>query len=165
MTEEKLRIEQRHPDEAFMDAVWDALKGDHNDLRRQAIILEAHRATLRTSQDASGLADLARIFALRIEAGRDDDMVTIAMSVSDAERVLNALRHTPDTDSVRREVLVEATRVAFNSGLETAISVIRGGVNSAALASGLWGVADDEQYYVAAIQKRRREAPVSESEG
>lgn len=30
----------------FADAVWKALKGDHNDLRRQAIILEAHREAL-----------------------------------------------------------------------------------------------------------------------
>lgn len=34
-------------DEAFSAAVWDALKGDHNDLRKQAIILRAHRAALR----------------------------------------------------------------------------------------------------------------------
>lgn len=33
----------QHP---FADAVWKALKGDHNDLRRQAIILEAHREAL-----------------------------------------------------------------------------------------------------------------------
>jgi hypothetical protein len=31
-------------DEQFCSAVWDALKGDHNDLRRQQIILEAHRS-------------------------------------------------------------------------------------------------------------------------
>lgn len=33
-------------DEAFCDIVWSALKGDHNDLRRQQIILRAFRAAL-----------------------------------------------------------------------------------------------------------------------
>ena len=33
-------------DEAFCDVVWSALKGDHNDLRRQQIILNAFRAAL-----------------------------------------------------------------------------------------------------------------------
>jgi hypothetical protein len=40
------RQEERLSDEAFANAVWDALKGDHNDLRKQAIILRAHRAAL-----------------------------------------------------------------------------------------------------------------------
>lgn len=35
-------------DQSFANAVWEALKGDHSDLRKQAIILRAHRA----SQDA-----------------------------------------------------------------------------------------------------------------
>lgn len=29
--------------DTFANAVWEALKGDHNDLRKQAIILQAYR--------------------------------------------------------------------------------------------------------------------------
>lgn len=37
------QIDQIIIDQIFCSRVWDALKGDHNDLRKQAIILEAHR--------------------------------------------------------------------------------------------------------------------------
>jgi hypothetical protein len=33
-------------DEQFANAVWEALKGDHTDLRKQAIILQAHRSAI-----------------------------------------------------------------------------------------------------------------------
>jgi len=39
-------------DNAFANAVWAALKGDHNDLRKQAIILEAYRAIIE--RDSNG---------------------------------------------------------------------------------------------------------------
>lgn len=39
-------------DGKFADAVWGALKGDHNDLRRQQIILQAHREALASTQPA-----------------------------------------------------------------------------------------------------------------
>ena len=39
--------EQIARDEAFCAEVWGALKGDHTDLRKQAIILEAHRRYLQ----------------------------------------------------------------------------------------------------------------------
>ena len=33
----------RNIEDGFANAVWDALKGDHNDLRKQQIILKAYR--------------------------------------------------------------------------------------------------------------------------
>lgn len=44
-------------DERFCAVVWDALKSDHNDLRKQQIILEAHRA----ARSASGLSERVRV--------------------------------------------------------------------------------------------------------
>lgn len=61
-------------DEAFCAAVWEALKGDHNDLRRQAIILKAHRAlrspTWRTDMENAprdGTAEAVKIVEQMIE--------------------------------------------------------------------------------------------------
>jgi len=39
-------------DNTFANAVWAALKGDHNDLRKQAIILEAYRAIIERDSNA-----------------------------------------------------------------------------------------------------------------
>ena len=50
-------------DEQFCSAVWDALKGDHNDLRRQQIILEAHRSA-RTNTTTELVEALREIVAL-----------------------------------------------------------------------------------------------------
>ena len=48
-------VSQVDLDQAFCAAVWEALKGDHTDLRKQAIILKAHRVaseahTLRVAE-------------------------------------------------------------------------------------------------------------------
>jgi len=44
----------------FLDAVWSALKGDHNDLRREQIILKAYRESVaQVREDA--LSQAAKI--------------------------------------------------------------------------------------------------------
>jgi hypothetical protein len=48
-------------DERFCAVVWAALKGDHNDLRKQAIILEAHRSTAPPAAEAEVREQCARI--------------------------------------------------------------------------------------------------------
>lgn len=40
----EVRQDNGAADEAFCAVVWEALKGDHNDLRKQQMILRAHRA-------------------------------------------------------------------------------------------------------------------------
>lgn len=40
---------------AFCDAVWEALKGDHNDLRKQQRILKAHRAAVASLPTAASV--------------------------------------------------------------------------------------------------------------
>lgn len=37
----------------FADTVWEAIKGDHNDLRRQAIIIRAAEKLLASQQSKS----------------------------------------------------------------------------------------------------------------
>lgn len=47
-------------DRAFCEVVWAALKGDHNDLRRERMILHAHR-DFRQAAYAAGLERAAVI--------------------------------------------------------------------------------------------------------
>jgi len=59
MTELARRCEEaegpsRELDRTFAETVWQALKGDHNDLRRQQIILRAHRDALAAALRAGG---------------------------------------------------------------------------------------------------------------
>jgi hypothetical protein len=56
-------------DQAFCAAVWDALKGDHNDLRRQQIILKAHRAALDAAR-----AELAEMREAAARARHDQEL-------------------------------------------------------------------------------------------
>lgn len=64
-------VERVDAEEAFMAAVWDALKGDHSDLTRQAIILRAHRAAIRAMLE--GLEqDLALTELANIEGASDE---------------------------------------------------------------------------------------------
>lgn len=37
-------------DEIFCDVIWQAFKGDHNDLRKQQMILKAHRLASQAEQ-------------------------------------------------------------------------------------------------------------------
>ena len=56
--------------------------------------------------------ELARILRLRIEAGREDDMVTIALSVADAELLLAQHNGATQGDKVLREALEPFAEVA-----------------------------------------------------
>lgn len=51
--------------------------------------------------------------------------------------------------------MTDTEKRAYNLGLETAISVLRGGVHAASSNSGLWGIQDDDKIFIAAIQREK----------
>ena len=83
-------------DEEFCAAVWEALKGDHNDLRRQQIILAAHRASLANAPAASSVgadaADLLAHYADFIRHSVKADDLEMHPYLPEIERVVYDLR-------------------------------------------------------------------------
>lgn len=51
--------------------------------------------------------------------------------------------------------MTETEKRAYNLGLDTAISVLRGGIHAAASNSGLWGTQDDDDIFIAAIERKK----------
>jgi hypothetical protein len=126
-------IEPSAADEEFVKAVWDALSGDHNDLRRQAIILRAHRAALSATPPQaptepvadSGLVDThlaaRQAMGLFYELSGSPDMAKAIRSdaweigTSDAERaLLKAFEATIET--ARKEALTSIKQTAASGG-------------------------------------------------
>jgi hypothetical protein len=109
-----------HPDEAFANAVWDALKGDHSDLRKQAIILEAHRTTPApiTTEQSSEIADIERARQIFEDASEAYDrelhepgLTGMSPELNAAHVILKALRQPP-SDAIRNAVIEECAKVA-----------------------------------------------------
>lgn len=114
-------------DEAFCATVWEALKGDHNDLRRQQIILNAHRAA---KPDISTYLDRAEetgaltvtIAELREFIGREHDLswdaIEARVNVAELDDPVEATPAEQIGDFINRIV-----ELAPKAGLHVGITV------------------------------------------